>query len=83
MARGFFFFLDVIAESEDDKGILSSILSVTDDLVFLDTILKHCKWIMLRGTVFINERGHIKTLKIIARTVDFGIPTIEIFLNKK
>ena len=45
--------------------------------------MKHYKWIMLRGTAFINKSGHIKTLKIIMRTVDFVIPTIEIFLNKK
>ena len=38
---------------------------------------------MLRGSAFINERGHIKTLKIITGLVDFGIPTLEIFLNKK
>ena len=31
----FFFFLDVIVESEDNEGIPSSILLVTDDLVFL------------------------------------------------
>ena len=30
------FFLDVIAESEDDKGIPLSILPVIDDLVFFE-----------------------------------------------
>ena len=38
---------------------------------------------MLRGPIFTNEIGHIKTVKRITRTVDFGIPTIEIFLNGK
>ena len=38
---------------------------------------------MLIGPAFINESGHIKTLKITTRTVNFGIPTLEIFLNKK
>ena len=51
-------------------------------LYFLYTILEHCKWIIVRSPVFLNESGHIKTLKIITRTKDFGIPTIEIFLNK-
>ena len=83
MARRFFFILDVIAESEDGEGIPSSVLPVIYDLVFLYAILKHCKWIMFRGPAFINESGHIKNLKIITKTVDFGIPTIEIFLNKK
>ena len=50
---------------------------------FLDNISKQCKWIMLLGPALLNDRGHIKTLKIITRTVDFGIPTLEIFLNKK
>ena len=44
---------------------------------------KNDKWIMLMGTTFINESGHINTLKIITRTVDFGILTLEVFLNKK
>ena len=51
--------------------------------IFWYTIYKHCKWIMLIDPTFINESGHIKTLKIITRTVDFWIPTIKIFLNKK
>ena len=34
VARRFFFFLDVIAESKDDERIPSSILPVTDDLIF-------------------------------------------------
>ena len=38
---------------------------------------------MFRGPAFINDSAHIKDLKIITGTVDFGIPTIEIFLNKK
>ena len=38
---------------------------------------------MLIVTAFINESGHIKTLKTITRTVGFGIPTLEIFLNIK
>ena len=38
---------------------------------------------MLIGSALLNESGHIKTLKIITRTVDFGIPTLKIFLNKK
>ena len=38
---------------------------------------------MLIVTAFINDSDHIKTLKIIMRTVDFGIPNIEIFLSKK
>ena len=83
MARLFFFLLDVIAESEDDEGIPLSVLPVTDDLVFFYTISKNCKWIMLSDTTFINKSGHIKTPKIITRNVDFGIPTIEIFLRKK
>ena len=49
-------------------------------LSFLYTIYKHCKWITPIGPAFINESGNIKTLKIIARTVDFGIPTLEKFL---
>ena len=48
---------------------------------FLNTISKHYKWVMLLGPSFFNDRGHIKTLKRITRTVDFGIPTLEIFLN--
>ena len=36
VARHFFYFLDVIAESEDDGGISSSILPVTDDVVFFE-----------------------------------------------
>ena len=38
---------------------------------------------MLRGPKFINESIHIKNLKIFTRNVDFGIPTLEIFLSKK
>ena len=38
---------------------------------------------MLIGPAFVNDSGHIKTQKRITRTVNFGIPTIEIFLNKK
>ena len=34
VARRFLFYLDVIAESEDEEGIPSSIMPVTDDLVF-------------------------------------------------
>ena len=82
MARRFFFSLGVIAESEDDKGIPWSILPVTDDFVFFYKVSKHCKWIMLSGTAFINYSSHINILKIIMRTVYFGIPTIKIFLNK-
>ena len=33
VAQQFFFFLGIIVESEDDKGIPFSILPVTDDLV--------------------------------------------------
>ena len=51
--------------------------------LFWYTIFKHCMWIMLICNVFINEGGHIKNLKIITRAVYFGIPTLEIFLNKK
>ena len=51
--------------------------------IFCDTISKHCKWIILQGPAFINESGHIKTLKKIARTVDFCIPKIKKNLNKK
>ena len=50
---------------------------------FWDTISKHCKWIMLLGPAFLNDSGHIKTMKIITRNVGFRIPTLEIFLNKK
>ena len=32
----FLFFLDVITESEDDEGISSSTLPVTDNLVFFE-----------------------------------------------
>ena len=83
VAQIFFLFLDIIAESEGDKIISSSILPVPDDLVFFHTISKHYKWIMLLGPSSINVSSHIKTLEIITRTVDFGIPTIKIFLNKK
>ena len=38
---------------------------------------------MLLGPAFLNESGHIQNLKIITRTVDFGIPTLEIFLKKQ
>ena len=38
---------------------------------------------MLLGPALLNESGHIKTLKIITRTLDVGIPNLEIFLNKK
>ena len=51
--------------------------------LFWDIISKHCKWIMICGPTFINDIGHKKTLKISTRSVDFGIPTIKIFLNKK
>ena len=51
--------------------------------IFINTISEHCKWIMPIGFSFINERGHKKHLKVIKRTMYFGIPTIEIFLNKK
>ena len=36
VARRFLFSLDVISESEDDEGIPSSILPITDDLVFFE-----------------------------------------------
>ena len=72
-----------MAESEDSEGTSSSILPVTDDPIFLDSILIHCKWIMLQSTAFINEIGHIKTLKVITRAVDFGILTLKISLNNK
>ena len=52
-------------------------------LSFLYIISKNYKWIILIGPELINESGHIKTLKIIIRTVDSGIPTLKIFLNKK
>ena len=51
-------------------------------LSFLYTIFKHFKWIMFIGPAFINASVHKKTLKIITRKKDFGIPTLEIFLNK-
>ena len=38
---------------------------------------------MIQSTAFINEIGHIKTLKVITRTVDFGILTLKISLNNK
>ena len=77
------FLLGAIVESRDEKLIPLPILPVTDDLVFfLDTILKHFKWIMLSGPNFINDRGHIKTLKKFTSTVDFGILSIKIFLRK-
>ena len=38
---------------------------------------------MFIGTALFNEIVHIKTLKIITRTMDSGIPNIEIFFNKK
>ena len=50
--------------------------------LFWDTISINFKWIMICGPAFINKSGHIKNLKIITRTVDFGIPNLEIFFNK-
>ena len=38
---------------------------------------------MLYGPAFINDTGHKKTLKIITMAVDFGFPTIKIFLRRK
>ena len=38
---------------------------------------------MLSGPAFLNESGHIKNMKIIMKTVDFGIPTIKFFLSIK
>ena len=40
VARRFFLFLDVIAESEDDEGIPLLILSVTDDIVFFQILFQ-------------------------------------------
>ena len=41
VARRFFFFLGVVAESEDDEGIPLSILSIIDDLVFFGVPLQN------------------------------------------
>ena len=48
--------------------------------IVLDTILKHCKWIMVLVTPLLNKSRHIKILKIITRTLDFRFLTLEIFL---
>ena len=37
---------------------------------------------MLSVTAFISESIHIKTPRIITRTVDFGIPAIKYFSTK-
>ena len=60
MERRFFFTLDAISESEDEKEFHRSMCLYKMILPFLDTILKHCKWIMLVGPAFLNESGHIK-----------------------
>ena len=81
--QNFFIFWMPFQNQKTTKEFHSSSCIYKIILYFLYAIYKHCKWIMLIGITFINERGHIKTLKIITRTVDFGIPTIKIFLNKK
>ena len=80
---GILFLLDIITESEKSEGIPSSVMHITDDLFFLRYHFEKLQvYNALLSWIHQWEQPH-KTLKIITRTVDFGIPTIKIFLSIK